>query len=122
MKLLPRVAIREAAAEPLGNGVWRIKAVVINRGYLPTVSQMGSTTRQPHPLQIQLELPPGVSLATGHARVQLPTLAGGGKVEQTWLVLAAEDGPKSLRLRVWSPSVGTSTRKVKLQKTKGNTL
>lgn len=117
--LLPRVAIQEAKAEPLGEGIWRVTAVVVNRGYLPTVSQMGRTTREPHPLQIQLELPKGVSLVTGHARRQLPPLAGrGGKAEQTWLVRAPQARPGSLRLRVWSPSVGKAARRVRLTEPK----
>ena len=116
-KLLPRLAILETKVEPLGEGVWRITAVVVNRGYLPTVSQMGRTTGEPHPLQIQLELPEGVSLVTGHPRVQLPALDGrGGKAEQVWLVRARRARPVSLELRAWSPSVGRTVKKIKLAK------
>jgi len=115
VELLPRLAIQQTKAEPLGEGVWRITVVVVNRGYLPTESQMGRTTREPHPLQIQLELPKGASLVTGHPRVELPALAGhGGKVEQTWLVRVAGAEPAVLRLRVWSPSVGRVTKRIKL--------
>lgn len=122
VELLPRIVIRETKVEPLGGGVWRVKAVVVNEGYLPTMSQMGRTTRRPHRLQIALQLPEGVSLATGHPRVQLSPLAGhGGKAEQTWLVLAPEAGPTSLQIRVWSPSVGATSKKVKLSAGKSTT-
>jgi hypothetical protein len=125
VELLPRLAIQETKVEPLGQHVWRITAVVVNRGYLPTESQMGRTTREPHPLQIQLELPEGASLVTGHPRTQLPALAGrGGKVEQTWLVRVAETKPAALKVRVWSPSVGRVTKRIKLaapDETKGKT-
>ncbi len=118
-ELLPRVVIQEAEAEPLGGGVWRVKAVAVNRGYLPTVSQMGLTTRQPQRLQIELELPDGVSLVTGHPRLQLSPLAGhGGKAESTWLVIAEEDKPIALQVRVWSASVGTTIGKVRLRRPK----
>ena len=130
VELLPRVVIREAKAEPLGRNVWRVTAVVSNEGHLPTVSEMGRITGEPHPLQIRLELPKGVSLVSGHARAELPPLAGeGGRTERTWLVALAESvqgdnplfrgrgqspGPASLRVRVWSPSVGTTVRRVEL--------
>ncbi len=119
VKLLPRIAIQETKVEPLGEGVWRVTAVVVNRGYLPTMSQMGRTTREPQPLQAQIELPKGASLVTWHPRVQLPVLAGrGGKVEQTWWVRAPQAKPGTLRLRVWSPSVGTAVKKIELAETK----
>lgn len=115
VELLPQLAIQQAEVQPLGEGVWRVTAVVVNSGYLPTVSRMGHTTREPHPLQIELHLPQGVSLVTGHARVRLPPLAGhGGKAERTWLVRAVGDKPKPLRLHVWSPSVGSKATKIKL--------
>ena len=109
---LPKVVIRRAVAEPLGRGVWRVKALVANEGYLPTMSAMGRKSHQPHPLQIQLRLPPGASLVTGNSRSQLAPLAGhGGKIEHTWLVLLPDETPKSLRVRVWSPTTGTQTAK-----------
>jgi hypothetical protein len=124
-ELLPRLAIQQTKVEPLGQHVWRITAVVVNRGYLPTESQMGRTTREPHPLQAQLELPKDASLVTGYPRTQLPALAGrGGKVEQTWLVRVAGAKPAVLKLRVWSPSVGRVTKQIKLaapNETKGKT-
>jgi len=115
VELLPRLAIHRVKTEPLGGGVWRVEAEVVNQGYLPTASEMGRTSRQLQPLQIQIELPQGVSLATGEARVQLLPLAGnGGKAKHTWLVLAPQAKSASLWLRVWSPSVGTQVQEVKL--------
>jgi hypothetical protein len=119
VKLLPRVAIQETKVEPLGEGVWRVTAVVVNQGYLPTQPEMGRLTRIPQVLQIQLELPDGAELVTGHRRVRLEPLAGrGGKAEQTWLVRAPRDKRATLKLRVWSPSVGTKVSKIKLGKPK----
>jgi murein tripeptide amidase MpaA len=117
--LLPRLTIERTKVEPLGGGVWRVTVVVLNEGYLPTMSKMGKTTGEPYPLQVRLELPDGVSLVTGHARAQLPPLAGsGGKAEQTWLVRGPRDKTTSLRVRAWSPSVGEATRTIKLAKQK----
>jgi len=115
--LLPQLAIHEVKTESLGEGAWRVTAVVLNRGYLPTVSKMGQIGRQAQPLQIALELPQGVTLLTGHARVQLPVLSGsGGRAEQSWLVRAPKGKPVTIPVRVWSPSVGEARAEAKLGK------
>jgi hypothetical protein len=115
--MLPRLALERAEAEPLGGGVWRVTAVAVNRGSLPTMPEMGRTTRVPQPVQIELVLPDGVRLVTGYARRRLDPLAGdGGRSEQTWLVTVPEGRAAPLRVRVWSPSVGSAARVVKLGK------
>jgi len=115
VELLPELAIHQTKAEPLGAGVWRITVTAVNLGYLPTVSQMGSTTGEPHPLQAALELPQGVRLLTGHPRTRLPTLPGrGGKAEVTWLVSAPQGKEHRLAVRVWSPSVGDCRKAIVL--------
>lgn len=115
--MLPRVKIGELEAEALGADVWRVTAAVVNEGVLPTVSEMGRLTREPQLLQIELELPAGVSLVTGHARRSIASLAGeGGRAEQKWLVRVAPGEAPNLRMRVWSPMVGSVTRQVQLGK------
>jgi len=115
---LPRLRFEELEAKPLGGGVWRVEATLVNRGFLPTVSEMGRISRQPHPVQIALDLPEGASLVTGYARVQVsPLSGGGGKAERSWLVrVGANEGPVVLRVRAWSPSVGSTERKLRLPK------
>lgn len=115
VELLPRLAIHEVKVEPLGEGVWRVTAVVLNRGYLPTMSKMGQVNRQVYPLQIVLELPKAVTLVTGHARGELPVLAGGGgRAEQTWLIRAPKGKPVVIPIRAWSPSVGEARAEARL--------
>jgi len=114
--LLPRLAIAETKVEPLGSGVYRLAAVVVNQGYLPTMSRMGSLARQPHPLQIAVELPKGAALVTGSPRTELPVLAGrGGRAEHVWLISAGPK-PAPLRVRAWSQSVGEASATVELKK------
>lgn len=117
VELLPRVAIQEVKTEPLGEGVWRVTAAVLNRGYLPTMSKMGEISRVPYPLQIALDLPQGAALVTGHPRVRLPVLSGsGGRAEQSWLVRIPKGKPVSIPVRVWSPSVGEARAEARLGK------
>lgn len=107
---LPRLALGSTEVEPLGGGVHRVTVEVINRGYLPTVSQMGRTSGEPHPLQIELALPEGVSPVGGSARSRLPRILGsGGKVEKQILLRSTVTEPVNVRVRVWSPSAGKVT-------------
>jgi hypothetical protein len=70
--MLPRIKIAEVKAEPLGSDVWRVTAAVVNEGVLPTVSEMGRLTRDPQRLQIELALPNGIELVTGHGTTDDP--------------------------------------------------
>lgn len=110
---LPRLAIRRAEAESQGGGVWRVTIEAVNEGELATMPRMGEVIGQPHPLQAELLLPKGASLLTGHARVRLaPLHGGGGRAEKSWLIRMPEQGLKSLRVRVWSPSAGSVEKAV----------
>lgn len=114
--MLPKVETAETTIEALGADVWRVTATVANTGLLPTASEMGRLTREPQRLQVELKLPPGVSLVTGHGRRSIGPLAGGGgRMEQKWLVHnPAKDEPK-LTLRAWSPMAGSATRRFALK-------
>ncbi len=113
--MLPRVKIAEAKAEPLGSGVWRVTVAIVNEGVLPSVSEMGRLTRDPQRLQIELKLPPAVSLVTGHARRRIGPLPGeGGKAEETWLVRDESGESPPLKVRAWSPMVGTAEQQIPL--------
>jgi hypothetical protein len=113
--LLPALEIRDTKAEPLGAGVWRVTAVVRNRGYLPTFPKMGEMTRQTQPVQVAVALPEGAGLVTGSSRIQLPVLAGdGGRVEQSWLLRAPEGKAATIEIRAWAPAVGEVRSEVKL--------
>lgn len=114
--MFPRLRIPDIRTEPLGGGVWRITATVVNEGTLPTFPQMGTISRQTQPVQIAIELPEGAALVAGHARRQLPALAGnGGHVTETFLVRLEPDVQKTrIRLRAWAPSVGSTRRAISL--------
>jgi hypothetical protein len=111
----PRLAIAELKAESLGANVWRVTVAVVNEGRLPTMSEMGRINRRPHPVQVEIIMPRGVELVTGHPRSQVPPLgAEGGRTERTWLVLAPSEKTIAVQVRAWSPSVGSVSRSVEL--------
>ena len=104
----PQVRIESAKAERLGRGVWRITALVVNDGRLPTAPKMGPASRHVFPLQVQLGLPASTEWIHGHRRTQLDALAAdGGHAEQTWLVRLPNSAPPAAKIRVYAPAVGT---------------
>lgn len=115
---LPQLELRDATAEALGGGVYRVKVTVANTGYLPTMPEMGSVNGIPYPLQIEINLPKDATFVQGHARTEINRLAGvTGKREQTWLIRLAGDGKLpddfEFQIRAWAPAVGEATVKVK---------
>ena len=59
---------RRSTAEPLGDGVWRVRLVVENTGWLPTnVSRKALERKAVRPVEAEIELPDGASLALGDA-------------------------------------------------------
>jgi len=112
---LPRLRFEEIETDSLGGGTWRVEVTLVNRGFLPTVSEMGGLCKQLHPVQIELQLPEGAALVSGHPRVQVPPLAGGGgTVKRSWLVRTDQTGSTKLKVRAWSPSVGEAVKAIRL--------
>ncbi len=106
-ELLPRIAISDVRVKKLSRGVHRVTATVVNRGFLPTFSEMGKISRKLFPLQIEISHPESITRVTGNLRHALPVLRGnGGKAEVTWL-LRSDKGGETVTLRAHSPSVGS---------------
>lgn len=73
----PRLAIEKAAAEHLGDGVYRLEVVVKNKGYLPTnVTEMAKQNKTARPVTLELSLPARAELVLGKAREEAGHLEG----------------------------------------------
>ena len=115
--LMPKVSVSEVKVEPLSGHVYRVKATVINTGYLPTMPEIGRITRQPLPLQLAIELPKDATIIQGTPRTQIDLLKGnGGKDEHTWLIQAPTAA--TARVKVWSASVGEHSVEIELKAAK----
>jgi hypothetical protein len=69
-----------------GEGVREARATLLNPRLLPTMTEMGETTRRLLPVFVRLELPEGGVLLGGRAEHSVSRLAGsGGKQEFRWL-------------------------------------
>jgi hypothetical protein len=86
---LARVEILSLAVTDLGGGVWRVKAVAGNRGYLPSHTKQAARARAHIPVRLVLELGKGVELVTGYPAVTSERLEGtAGTLAGEWLVKA----------------------------------
>lgn len=124
----PRLELRQASAEPLGEGLFRVRAVAANSGYLPTYgSKRALEIKAVRPIEVRLELPPGAELLTGEALVEIGQLEGrankrgifGAGANPTdnlrkleWTVRASEGG--TLRIVASSQRAGTARATLQL--------
>ncbi len=73
----PRLEIREARAEPLGDGLHKLTVVVQNAGFLPThVTEAARAAGVAKPVVVALGLGEGGELVVGKAEVELGHLEG----------------------------------------------
>lgn len=112
--LLPSMSLRDVKIDNLGSGVFRVTVTVFNGGFLPTTAAMGKITKEPHPMELSIELPPNARLVHGLARVRLEPIAGGSKFEHSWLLHADRVGPIRAVIRLHAPAVGEVLQDVTL--------
>lgn len=73
----PKLELRHASAEPLGDGVYRVRVVPENTGYLPTYVSKRALARGVSPALVgELVLPKGAALVTGKLRLDAGQLEG----------------------------------------------
>ncbi len=129
---LPRLAIRSLDAEPVAPGMWRVRLVVENTGWLPTNGSQQALDRQVvGAVEAELRVSPGGRLLDGDPRRSLGQLAGRSQQRSTatwwgytpgtpdralvqWLVEAPEGG--SIAVTVRHDRAGTARRELELAK------
>jgi hypothetical protein len=86
---LPRVEILSLAVADLGGGVYRVKAVAGNRGYLATHTKQAERARAHIPVRLTLQTGQGVDLVNGYNFATSERLDGTtGTFTGEWLVKA----------------------------------
>jgi hypothetical protein len=86
---LPRVEILSLDVTDLGGGVYRVKAVAGNRGYLATHTKQAERARVHVPVRLTLQTGQGVDLVTGYNFATSERLDGTtGTLKGEWLVRA----------------------------------
>ena len=73
----PLLHLRSAEALAVGPGVWKVRVVVENAGWLPTnVTEKAVERKAVRPLEAEIALPDGAELVSGDQRVELGQLTG----------------------------------------------
>jgi hypothetical protein len=106
---LPRIRIREARLESLGNGLHDLRFTVDNPGYLPDRLATGVYSAEVRPTRYELRLPEGATVLGAAPRGPIEGLEGsGGSRELRFLVRMSSRG--SLTIDAISELGGRDTR------------
>lgn len=77
LQISPKLEVFEASSTDLGGGVYRVRLVVQNSGWLPTyVTKKALAVKAVRPVVAEIDLPRGASLEAGKAREELTQLEG----------------------------------------------
>ena len=86
---LPKVEILSLDVTDLGSGIYRVKAVAANRGYLATHTKQAARAQVRVPVRLALKTGDGVEMVTGYPSVTADRLEGTtGTLMGEWLVRA----------------------------------
>ncbi len=108
---LPRLAIAELEATPLGGEVYRVRATVANGGFSPT--ELAIRTSQGRAVPVRAEVGgAGVEVLSSEARLDLGTIGGHDEVELEWIVRVGSGG--TIQVDAWHPKAGRATGSVDL--------
>lgn len=111
--MLPRVALRPARVEAIGDGVWRVAVDVANDGALPTTTALGARMRNPRGVRVDLT-GQGMTILSGNAAQVLGVIEGAGRTTTLEWTIAAPRGT-TLQLTAGSPVSGSATQTISLR-------
>jgi hypothetical protein len=125
----PKLEVHTLDVKPVGDGVYHIRLVLCNTGWLPTnVTQKAIERKAARPIEVKLTLPDGATLINGEKKIECGQLEGRvqkrsllwsadegtpDRVKVEWVVAAAQGG--TLKLEAWHARAGTVRREVELK-------
>jgi murein tripeptide amidase MpaA len=116
-RMLPRLALREVSAETQGRGVYRVRAVLANTGYLPTdTSRQARQRKAVRPIEVRLNLPEGAELIVGEAQQEIGQLEGRNNKRALWGASFPTDNLRKLEWVVRAPAGGQLTVEARSQR------
>jgi hypothetical protein len=112
---LAQVEILSLDAQSLGHGVWRVRAVAGNRGWLASHTKMAERGRFHLPVRLEIETGKEVAVVTGQPAVVSERLEGtSGTLAGEWLV-RAEPGTR-ISVQVLTENAGRDRKTLTLGK------
>jgi hypothetical protein len=112
--LFAKVKIAKTEVTSHGAGIFRIKAQVVNTGYLPTSLAHGVASRAVKPTLVQLGVDPNDIIAGNDKTNFFQALPGSGGLQSYEWIVKGKPGA-SVTLKVMSQKGGTETTTFKLQ-------
>jgi len=113
--LFPHVKIAKAEVTAHGGGIYRIKADVVNTGYLPTALAHGGTVaRAVKPTMVELGVDSKDIIAGSERRSFVTALPGSNGLQSYEWIVKGKPG-STVTLKVVSQKSGTDSATVKLQ-------
>lgn len=83
---MPIIDVVNVRTEPLSGGLTRVTAQIVNRGLLPTGSEIGDRVRFVPKMKIEMKLADGQSVVSGRRMILRGPLAAGESAEVSFLV------------------------------------
>lgn len=112
--MLPQIAIREVKVEAVSARVFRISAQLANDGYLPTLAAIGSRSRWPMRIRVNLETTAGQQVISGRPVQLLDAIRGSGNsTTLSWTIIG--DPGSTVTLTAASPVAGAATQTIALR-------
>lgn len=111
---LPNVVVKDISVTEVGPRVYRIRATVVNDGFLPSNAAIGVRSRLPQRVRVEMALGRDQQLTSGRRMQYVNALRGsGGNESFEWLVVGAPNS--TVTLNVGSPHAGLSTQTITLR-------
>ena len=111
---LPSVVVKDISVTEVGPRVYRIRATVVNDGFLPSNSALGVRSRLPQRVRVEMRLSRDQQLSGGRRMQYINALRGsGGNDSFEWVVVGAPNS--TVTLNVGSPHAGLSTQTITLR-------
>lgn len=112
-RMLPSFEINNVTLKRVSSDVWRVKAWIVNNGFLPYPTHQGKRNRRPAPLVVSVA-GKDIKILEGKKRIPIDLLDGsGGYKEVEWLI-SVEDG-SSLDILLTAPAVHNVRKSVVLK-------
>lgn len=110
---LPQISLGNLTVEALDKNVFRVTLSVTNRGYLPTVTEIGTQNQWAPKVTVELKLTGDQELVGGNVSTIINKIEGaGGSEELSWLVMGKKG--TAITVEAGSPMTGYESREIRL--------
>ncbi len=113
----PRLELRHVQAEALGSDLYRLQAVVVNSGYLPTYgSKRALEVQAVQPIEVAVNLPEGGAIISGERQQAIGQLEGRANKRALWGASYPTDHLRRLTWTIRAPAGSAVTVEARSQR------